>query len=359
MPLTADQKELLNSAFRPHAPIEDPTSFAGRQSERERVMDAIDQPGLQVVIFGEHGAGKTSLANVCTADRRRVRLFCEEQSTFQMLCKNILLEYKPLAPMTFKFDAVKDTIEIEGGLFPLEGLTGNQLRQILPDEPLCIVLDELDRLKSDEVLRSLAELAKNFSTYKQKVTLIMIGVAATADELLAGHASNVRNLRQVSLDRMREEDLRAIIGRGESILSVVVEPEVKDRIIQMCDRLPYYLHLLASNAAKIALNRGSTSVEMTDLMAGVRAAAQDADQTLRKVYDHAILAKRGSHIYRQVLWAMAVMAGPAHTVSEVANQSNKIAVAEGGRPVTVQAVGQALNKFVSAEKKYMVVSYAT
>jgi len=358
MALNSQQLEQLKTAFRPHAPIEDPSSFSGRENERNRVEDAIEQVGLQVVIFGEPGAGKTSLANVCTSGKKRMRVFCEENSSFPSLCRDIVLEFKPLAPTAFKFDAAKGTIEVIGGVFQMEQLTGNQLRQILPDEPLIIVLDELDRLRDKDVLRPLAEMAKNFSTYKQQITLILIGVAATADELLAGHVSVIRNLRQVSLDRMKEEELRAIIGRGESVLGVAVAEMVKVRIIQMCDRFPYYLHLLASNAARCALDRGSTNVEMTDLIEGIKAAAADADQSLRRVYEHAILAKRGSDIYRQILWAMAEMMGSSHTVSEVAAQSNQLAVNEGGEPVTVPSVGQALKKLTTAEKQEILVSKA-
>jgi AAA+ ATPase superfamily predicted ATPase len=38
--------------------------FAGRWNELKAVADAVNQPGLHAVIYGERGVGKTSLANV-------------------------------------------------------------------------------------------------------------------------------------------------------------------------------------------------------------------------------------------------------------------------------------------------------
>src|SRR3982751_1361453 len=49
-------------AFSPSAPI-DRRAFAGRVAQITDVINACTQRGQHVVIFGERGAGKTSLAN--------------------------------------------------------------------------------------------------------------------------------------------------------------------------------------------------------------------------------------------------------------------------------------------------------
>ncbi len=357
MSLSPETNALLQTAFRPHAPIEDPQSFAGREKEKARVMDAIEQRGLQVVIFGERGAGKTSLANVCTVNRKRVRVFCQENSTFQSLCSDVVMEYQKVAPAAFKFDALKGTVEVKGGVLPLHQLTGNLLRQIFPDDQsVCVILDEIDRLRDKSVVREIAELAKNFSTYKQNVTLILIGVATNADELLAGHASNYRNVRQVSLDRMKGDDLRAIICRGEAVLSVAVQDKVKHRIIEICDLLPYYLHLLASSSARHALSRGSKEVTEADLSEGIKAAAADADETLRTVYEHAILSKNKTEIYRQVLWALSELTWADYSVSHIAAAATRIADAEGTNGVSDATIGRALKKLTTSGKKEILIA---
>ena len=66
--LTFDESVILAAeaakVFRPRTPITSKELFAGRWNELKAVADAVNQPGLHAVIYGERGVGKTSLANV-------------------------------------------------------------------------------------------------------------------------------------------------------------------------------------------------------------------------------------------------------------------------------------------------------
>src|ERR1700683_3352308 len=52
----------LSSVFRPGAPVDSKALFSGRQRQVDDVINAIFQPGQHVVMYGERGVGKTSLA---------------------------------------------------------------------------------------------------------------------------------------------------------------------------------------------------------------------------------------------------------------------------------------------------------
>src|ERR1043165_4941367 len=54
----------ISEAFSPSAPIDKTALFAGRSSQVNDVISAVFQRGQHVIIFGERGVGKTSLANV-------------------------------------------------------------------------------------------------------------------------------------------------------------------------------------------------------------------------------------------------------------------------------------------------------
>ena len=54
----------VGKVFQPRAPISTRELFAGRWEQCTAIVDAVNQKGLHVVIFGERGVGKTSLANV-------------------------------------------------------------------------------------------------------------------------------------------------------------------------------------------------------------------------------------------------------------------------------------------------------
>ncbi len=359
IPLTPEQNNALRNAFRPHAPIEDPDNFVGRETERDRVTEAVFEPGLQVIVFGERGAGKTSLANVATAATKfeRVQIFCEQKASFTQICRDILLKYSEINPSVIKYNAISDTIEADGIIISANDLTGNLLLRVLPkNKPLCIILDELDRIENKQVIADLSELAKNISTYSTNLTMIFVGVAATADGLLTGHISNFRNLRQVPVDRMSDKELREVIKRGETILQMEFQPNVIDEILQLCDQFPYYVHLLATNSAKSALLQRKQKITEEDLAVGIAQAAADADQSLRDDYEHSTLSIQRSQIYRRILWSMATLPGAAQTIRTITEGTNEIAKAEGAASVTVQSVGQALVTLTKEGKKNMLVS---
>jgi predicted KAP-like P-loop ATPase len=54
----------VGKAFQPRAPISAREFFAGRWEQITTLVDAVAQSGLHIVIFGERGVGKTSLANI-------------------------------------------------------------------------------------------------------------------------------------------------------------------------------------------------------------------------------------------------------------------------------------------------------
>ena len=54
----------VSGSFSPGAPIDKKSLFAGRTAQVISVIQAIVQRGQHVVLFGERGVGKTSLAAV-------------------------------------------------------------------------------------------------------------------------------------------------------------------------------------------------------------------------------------------------------------------------------------------------------
>src|SRR3981081_4134165 len=88
----------IAKSFSPSAPI-DSRVFAGRVSQINDVLSACAQRGQHVVIFGERGAGKTSLANWLVqmlgtkfAIPACGSINCDQTTTFASLWKAIFSE---------------------------------------------------------------------------------------------------------------------------------------------------------------------------------------------------------------------------------------------------------------------------
>ena len=54
----------LARVFTPHAPVNDRDLFRGLLDQIFAVSAAINQNGLHVMLYGERGVGKTSMANL-------------------------------------------------------------------------------------------------------------------------------------------------------------------------------------------------------------------------------------------------------------------------------------------------------
>ena len=372
MPLDPDKLQRLQTAFRPHAAIEDPASLFGRDREMEKVHDALTDAGLQVVVYGEPGCGKTSIANVATKGVPHIKVFCEEDADFGSILRDAALKLSALDPQRYVYDGLKDMMTVAGVSLPLGKMTGNGLVSILPKTgPFCVILDEIDRVKAKTVVAAIAELAKNAATNCPHVTFVLLGVAETAGGLLRGHASNFRNILEVPLDRMLEPGLRDILSHGESVLSLKFSDEVSTEIIDLCDRMPYFLHLLAKHAAKAAMEVGAPTVEIDDLQRGSAEAAAAADQQLRASYDHAIMADGetgfvqkmylgiatlfrkkpdNTNTYQRILWGMANLPKKGNNAAEITLQANKITIDVSDGVLTERSVRIALKRLASAKK---------
>ena len=57
----------LQNVFTPAAAIEDSQRFSGRQEQLEKISLALQSEGTQIVIYGDRGVGKSSLARQLSA----------------------------------------------------------------------------------------------------------------------------------------------------------------------------------------------------------------------------------------------------------------------------------------------------
>lgn len=338
----AEREALLNLAFRPHFPIEDPASFFGREAESTRVVEALHSPGQHIVIYGERGAGKTSLARVSTIGYTRIDVFCERESSFAKLARDVILKYQEKHPTKLVFDAINDRVSIHGVMRSIDKLDGNSLKSLLPKEPLVIVFDEVDRLSSS-VIKDLGEFTKNIATDMPTITLIFVGVGETVTELLSGHESVFRNIKSVGLGKFElDSTIKLILDKGAKTLGVAFTEVSISSIVEASDRYPYYVQLLGITSARLAMSEGVSEVTKEHVMRGAESAAQDADESLRDTYEAAILSSR-SDVYKYVLWGLASLDNRIEgAVGQIAESASKFSVVS----ISAQVAGAALKKLV-------------
>lgn len=199
-----DELEIkLNTAFRPHTPIDDPSYFFGRDGERQSLRQTAFSSGQHAVVYGEKGAGKTSLARVSVSGLNRIDVFCEKDSTFSQIMRDLVFKMRDKGWANLEFDYQTETVRVSGTMVPVGNLTGNMVKTLFDDKPVIVVFDEIDRLP-EKTVQDLGEFVKSVATDKGNVTIILIGASTSEEEILKGHGSVFRNTKFIRLEKFTD-----------------------------------------------------------------------------------------------------------------------------------------------------------
>jgi Cdc6-like AAA superfamily ATPase len=319
---------LAIQVFKPQTPITRKDLFAGRWSELTTISDAVHQDGLHVVIYGERGVGKTSLANVVeptvfVLDNYGKK---EEEHTARMIPKAVVNTTDTFSSLwhrllgEFKWPSYSDHEDDAGSLrstkeaFNLsETLSIDDVRRVLASVSGAIyIIDEFDQAQG-EVSRSMTELIKVLSDLAIDCTVILVGVSETVDRLIEDHASVNRCLNQVKVDRMKAVELRKILENAEKVLEMKFDDDAASLIVHLSQGLPHYTHLIGLHAVRAAAHRLSlTRVQREDVFEALKKAVKQAEQSVADKHTTAVHSTQKKALYRQVLLACAVTAARNH-----------------------------------------------
>ncbi len=298
-PLGGGSQAKLWEAFTPTKPKRWSRYFAGRRWAIQRVITAIEEEQAHVVIFGARGIGKTSLANVLAesasqVDYQVLRCPCSADITFEEIFRGFLRNL-PSEFMDRSARAKNPAVEHFEQLLPRGSFGPTELTvalSYLKLEHVILIVDEFDRIGSDQLKNQLAETIKNLSDISARITFIVVGIAQNLDELIGKHPSIQRHLVAVHLPLMEPPELRALIEVGESASGMAFDDDTRESVVSFAKGLPYYAQLMCLYSGRHALERGSSSVEMTDLREAMAQVLEEADPVTVAMYDMATQGER-------------------------------------------------------------------
>lgn len=307
--------------FKPRSPITTKALFAGRWNELKDIRDAVKQEGLHVVIYGERGVGKTSLANVVRPTIWAMDDFGKEPTEVP---ERILLKTGANSEDTFStiwhklFEDIRwpksasdtsDTYSTRENFSLSDYLKINDVRKVLERLPGAVfVIDEFD-LTNRMVSKQFTELIKTLQDLALDCTIILVGVSETIDQLVEDHASIKRAITQIRLVRMNQEELGDILKNGQRTLGIEFSEDAVRLIVHISQGLPHYAHLLGLNAVRSAAKRFSLStVEAEDVFEALKTAIKQAEQTVTEKHSTAIYSAHQNALHRKVLLACCLAA---------------------------------------------------
>jgi len=305
--------EKIAASFRPSAPI-DSRAFSGRESQITAVVNACVQRGQHVVIFGERGAGKTSLVNIlCGMLRAKFvmpesgTINCDQTTTFDSLWRAIFSEI-PISRNSPLNRNVSSTDRTQGSYAQLlpEIVTPQSVRAILQNRGrFLFIIDEVDRIKDKNTTTLLADTIKTFSDHATDATLVLVGVAESVDALISEHESIQRALIQVYMPRMSQGEIDQLIDNGLANVGMTIDQGSRNLIQKISQGLPHYAHLLGMHSALAAAAKDKMHITTEDTHKALRKALKYGRQSIADDYERATTSSEET-LYRWVLLACAL-----------------------------------------------------
>ncbi len=311
------------SVFQPRTPVATRELFAGRWTEITSLADAVGQKGLHVIIYGERGIGKTSLANIVAPivhvlldgkkiDRPVIRTNAGSADDFTSIWQKIFGEIswtEDRPAFGLSNTPGSEAITVTQAFNLRDQITPDDVRKVVSHMPGAVfIVDEFDSA-AENAASEFTDLIKTLADRAVDCTIILVGVSDTVDELVADHASIHRSLIQIQLPRMKTTELEEILKNGEKQLGISFSDEARILIAKMSQGLPHYTHLLGLHSVRGAANaRRSKSINSSDVFAGLKEAVKQAQQAVTGKYLTATHSAHKDALYRHVLLACALTA---------------------------------------------------
>jgi hypothetical protein len=308
----------LSKAFTPHRPIDLPEFLSGRLPLLYRAMDAVNTEGLHLVLFGDRGTGKTSIARVLAYNvqeperqdgRRAILVSCTSSDDFASIWRKVVQEILVAQrQLGFVQDATASVIgRLDAEDAPLDNPNDIRLFVKSLPNPSVIVIDEFDRLPpGHETTRLMADTIKLFADTNARSSLVVVGVAESLGDLIAEHESIARNIAQLYVELMTLEELEEIVQKGFGRSGLDFEKGVDRLIARWSQGYPHYTHLLGLWSGRRALGTGRLTVTENDVREAVEDALRNAAGGVQQEYERAISTGRGGTLFKEVLLACAL-----------------------------------------------------
>lgn len=203
--------------FTPSTPIDENDLFAGRGVQIRKMMEGTLERGKHVILFGERGVGKTSLAKVFhglfpTTLRHifAVREQADPSDDFSSIWRKIFKDIYIQVARGGNADLVPIADFYTGEIAPDD--VRRELEAVFKTNDIpVLIIDEYDKIgdkkKTNELM---ANTIKALSDYGVNVTIVLVGVADNINDLMGEHASLGRCVEQIPMPRMNIPERREI-----------------------------------------------------------------------------------------------------------------------------------------------------
>lgn len=268
-------------------------AFVERNELIDKIVDAIETPGKQIILYGNSGSGKTTLIQniLIMKSIKYITYNCTSDSTYDDLIRHTFdqlncyytYEVDNRESMSIKSEislnylAIKAKLESnisndvahkKQRLLPPE-LTIQNLSKFLGIAETYWIIEDFHKVETSErkriaqTLKLMSDAATSFPNAK----VIAIGAVDTATQLIELDTDITNRVAQIHIPLMNRNELKSIIEKGESLLKINFSPEIKNDIINHSHPMAVVCHQLSRSMCRKAniLETQDSIVKITNI----------------------------------------------------------------------------------------------
>jgi energy-coupling factor transporter ATP-binding protein EcfA2 len=297
-------------------------TFVEREAINAKLVDALQTPGKQIVVYGHSGSGKTTLLvnKLHQLYENHITTRCTSDMTFEKLLLNsfdqlnVFAEIERTEKHTYQFSpsigAEYKSIKIQmAGSFSNESQVKNQrilplqltpqtLAKFLGEAKCCWVLEDFHKIEQSEkqklsqVMKLFMDMADDYSDLK----IIAIGAVDTARQVVEYDPEMRNRVSEIHVPLMMPSEIREIIDKGEKLLNFTLPDDAKNGIVEYSNGLASVCHQLCLNicfaSGIINTLQESIRVSASELQEALQIYIANASDTLKGAFDKALRQKR-------------------------------------------------------------------
>ncbi|MEZ4955037.1 MAG: hypothetical protein R2825_15835 [Saprospiraceae bacterium] len=306
-----------NKVFTPSSPAID--TFIERQAIiNSQLVDALNTPGKQIILYGHSGCGKTTLImnklnqtyeNAITTRCMRGttmeniiydafdqlgKYYSTSSSTTKFnIAPEISLSYNDIKASFSLIEFDKSKTVTQKDLLPPQ-LTPQRLGRFFGESNCCWILEDFHKMSSQEKTKAsqIMKVFMDMSAEYPDLKLIAIGAVGTARQVIAYDREMNNRIAEVLVPYMESDEIELIIIKGEKLLNLQFSREVKEKIIQFSCGLPSICHQLCLNMCFnkniLETPKRKASFNIDDLEDAIEKFIKEKSDTLKADFDRAI-----------------------------------------------------------------------
>lgn len=324
----------LVEVFTPTTPAR--VTFVDRDKVNNKLVNALTTPGMQLVVYGHSGTGKTTLLvnklrqlysfHVTTRCMRGTKFADLILDAFSQLDRFYLSEEVASRKNSIGFEAstsyalikskiaISDSNESSGKnvRYVPPQLTPQTLGKLLGEAGACWVLEDFHKISSEEkvYLSQMMKVFMDMSDDYPDLKVVAIGAVDTGRQVVDYDAEMKNRVAEIPVDLMTDVEIESIINKGQEALNIKIPGDLKRFIVSHANGLPatcHHLCLKICRAANILRTLESTcEITRVNCEDGLKEYIEECSDSIKAVFDNALKERRRSR-YQQpalVLYAL-------------------------------------------------------